>query len=79
MLEQATGVVVNGQHFQIAEELPLRDRSYGGFGGRRHVIRFNDGREVVTTNLWTQGHIPAQFRNRFPENATFVQESTNAK
>lgn len=43
-----------------------------GFGGRPHTIKFEDGEEVVTCNLWHQGEIPKWFRAQLPNNATFV-------
>ena len=36
------------------------------------MIRFTDGREVITHNLWHQGTIPKHFRARLPDNAVFV-------
>lgn len=43
-----------------------------GLGGARMVIKFHDGREAVTTNLWCQGVIPERFRSRLPDNASFA-------
>jgi hypothetical protein len=40
-----------------------------GFAGHRWVIRFADGRRVVTNNLMGSGPIPAQFHHLFPVNA----------
>lgn len=70
--DEPTTARINGWHYQIGDESP----SYAptrGFGGERHTIRFRDGREVVTTNLWTQGEIPAYLRNELPDNAEFVK------
>lgn len=69
-------VIVNGgRHYMIEPELPARDRSFGGFGGARHVIAFLDGRTVTSHNLWHQGTIPERFRNRLPDNACFTRAS----
>ncbi len=43
-----------------------------GFGGARFHIRFHDGREVVTTNLWHNGEIPSLFLDRLSDNAVFI-------
>ncbi len=42
-----------------------------GHGGAEFEILFDDGRRVTTTNLWAGGLIPAHFRGRLPDNATF--------
>ena len=43
-----------------------------GHGGRKFIIRFKDGREVTTTNLWSQGTIPDRFKDRFKVNAEII-------
>lgn len=69
-------VIVGGVHYAIGEEVSIADR-YRGHGGRRFVVRFRDGREVTTTNLWCQGQIPeglrAAFPDRFADNATIAE------
>lgn len=57
------------------EDAEPRSGLMRGCGGSRFVIAFFDGRKVETTNLWNQGEIPAHFRERLPDNASFVQES----
>lgn len=64
---------IEGSHYVIQPDT-TGDPSWKGFGGRKFIIRFADGREVVTRNLWHQGEIPAHFREELPDNATFVQE-----
>ena len=44
---------------------------FRGFGGDKFVIRFKDGREVVTTNLWCGGDISEHWKSQFPNNADF--------
>ena len=63
--------IINGEHYRIGDE---NDKGYfRGFGGRKFKIRFHDGRERVTTNLWCQGDIPHEFREKFmPDNAIFI-------
>lgn len=44
-----------------------------GFGGQVFVIRFNDGRTVVTNDLWHQGDVPELVKAMLPDNAVFVE------
>lgn len=64
---------IGGCHYAVGPENNDHP-SFRGFGGRRSKIRWNDGREVVTTNLWFQGQIPERFRAELPDNAVFVSE-----
>lgn len=66
----ATSVRVGGVHYQIG---PKGD-PFPGHSGARFVIRFVDGRTVESRNVWHQGQIPARFRGRLPDNASFVRE-----
>jgi hypothetical protein len=64
-------VIVNGRHYYIGEE---QEKGYGGFrgfGGSEFKIKFNDGRRVVSHNLWCQGDVPAHFRDVLTDNAVF--------
>lgn len=60
---------IRGNHYTIHSAY-----SHGpqGFGGRKHVILFDNGEEVTCHNLWHQGEIPPRFRDHLPNNATFV-------
>jgi hypothetical protein len=74
-------VIVKGRHYLIApDELDSRGRPRTGllvgFSGSKWLIRFHDGREVVTHNLWHQGEIPSAWREALPNNAEFVAERT---
>jgi hypothetical protein len=40
-----------------------------GMGGAKIIIRFNDGRVVITNDFWHQGQIPATFKPVLPDNA----------
>lgn len=66
-------VRIEGGHFMIGEE--DGNRMFRGFGGRKFKIRFFDGREVETTNLWHQGTIPEIWRGkgRLEDNAEWVK------
>lgn len=61
--------IIDGTHYFIGDE--DSQSGFRGFGGARFQIEFNDGRKVVTTNLWCQGDIPEFWRNKFPDNAKF--------
>lgn len=59
-------VVINGYMFQIGSGLMGGSK---GFDGAKFVILFNDGRKVITDNLWSNGEIPEKFRAQLPDNA----------
>lgn len=65
-----TVCIIDGAHYIIEDE---NDTScFRGFAGRKFIIKFNDGTIVTTTNLWYQGVIPENFKDKFPNNAEFV-------
>ena len=64
-------VRVNGTHYIIGEEKD--SGGFRGYGGHEFVIRFKDGREVTTTNLWCQGEIPFRWQGVLQNNAEFIQ------
>lgn len=65
-------VRINGVHYFIGDNNSSK-HAFKGFGGREFNIRFNDGRLVTTCNLWCQGDISDHFKERLPDNATFVE------
>ena len=46
--------------------------SFRGFDGRKFIIKYNDGRQIITTNMWHNGTIPEKFRDKLPDNAIFI-------
>lgn len=64
--------IARGHRYSIGPEEPKTLLAIRGCAGARQRIRFFDGREVETTNLWHQGEIPAHFRERLPDNAEFI-------
>lgn len=62
-------VRIHGQHYMVGRSV----RFVKGMGGVVVRIRFNDGREVATDNLWHQGEIPAEWRSILADNAVFVE------
>ena len=61
--------IINGTMYTIGDE-NSKD-PFRGFGGDKCVIKFKDGREVITTNLWCGGDISKYWRTKFPDNADF--------
>ena len=68
-------VIVGGFHYRIGKESPSMHHASKGHGGALFSIRFLDGREVQTTNLWAQGEIPPHFRDRLSDNAVFERKA----
>lgn len=64
-------VRVKDVHYMVGGETN-EPTLWRGFGGDKFHIRFLDGREVKSTNVWCQGHIPDHFKTRLPDNAEFV-------
>ena len=63
-------VIVDGGHYCYDDD--VKDRWMAGFSGSKFHIKFNDGREVITHNLWYQGIIPERVKEHFPNNAVFI-------
>ena len=61
---------IHGNHYVIE---PDTQRGFQGFGGRKMVIKFHDGTEVVSHNVWHQGTIPEHLLDALPDNATWGQ------
>ena len=62
--------VIDGTHYRICDE--NSKSHFRGFGGREFHIKFNDGTIVTTTNLWCQGEPDECWREKFPDNAVFI-------
>jgi hypothetical protein len=69
---------IGGMHYVIGEEPSKEDlrrnSQYGGLGhgGHEFKIRFKDGTEVTTRNLWSQGRIDPEYTSILTDNATFL-------
>lgn len=61
--------IIDGTFYTIGDE--NSEDPFRGFGGDKFVIRFKDGRQVITTNLWCGGEISEHWRPQFPNNADF--------
>lgn len=73
--EKLQHVVVNHTRYWIEPDKPSSYQGFLGFGGAKFEIAFHDGRKVTSRNLWCQGHIPENFRERLPDNAVFLPNS----
>jgi hypothetical protein len=70
--ERATARI-GGWHYRVHPMAkPSVPAHCKGFGGRLHKIVWDTGWTATTDNLWGQGEIPERFRDRLPDNATFV-------
>lgn len=70
--EKEQHIIINGECYCDGGEVEHPSRyMFLGFGGRRLWIRFFDGREITTNNLWHQGKIPEEFRDQLPDTAEF--------
>jgi hypothetical protein len=65
-------VRIDGEHYVIESDNP--NSYFKGFGGRKFIIEFFDGRKITTHNLWHQGTIPESHKAILPNNAKFVKE-----
>jgi hypothetical protein len=52
--------------------------SLRGMAGRRFDIEYFDGRRITTYDLWSGGAIPAHFKDKFPDNARFLNGGERA-
>lgn len=77
---------IDGRQYILGAESDKLPRSstelwnwQGGTNGATFHIAFDDGRLVVSQNLWQNGEIPPEFREQLPDNARFVtkDEFTN--
>ena len=69
-----TYAIINGTHYVIGDE-NSKETYFRGFGGQKFKIKFFDGTEVTTTNLWYQGIPPEHFKDKFPDNAQFIRRN----
>lgn len=70
-------LVIDGRHYHILTDDPRIPKEMRGFGGRMFRIKLlPSGREITTSNLWSQGQIPDLFRPDLPDNAEFLPAAT---
>lgn len=73
MSDDPKAVRINGVHYFVGDKNNA-PRSFKGYGGAKWKIKFHDGREVETDNLWHNGTIPPALREFMPDNAEFVTQ-----
>src|SRR6266498_3893081 len=56
------GMELRHYWFDPGKPIAPAGRGFLGFGGHKFTIKFFDGREVETNDLWHQGTIPDHFR-----------------
>jgi hypothetical protein len=68
------------ERFHFDPDQPVKERTglvkpgaILGYGGRRWLITFTDGRTVTTNDLWYQGIIPGRFEHLFPVNTEEIR------
>jgi hypothetical protein len=69
--------IINGNSYCDGGRDAKTPASWRGFGGRKHKIKCNDGRIVESVDLWTQGPVPENFKNKLKDNAEFIRENDN--
>ncbi len=69
---------IDGHHYIVGHE-PSKDElrrnsMHGGLGhgGREFKIRFHNGDEITTRNLWAQGRIDPEYLSILTDNAVFI-------
>ena len=70
--DDVKSVRVDGVQYWIGKEEYKYPEEFRGFGAQKFHIKFNDGRETITTNLWCKGNIPEHFEDRLKDNAKFL-------
>lgn len=67
-------VVTNGRVFRIGPEDGNRLAGGRGYGGQGWTVRYPDGTERYTTNLWDQGRIPERYLDTLPQTGAIYQD-----
>ena len=65
-------VRVDGKVYWLGPDYASTPKQHKGFAGQEFRLRFFDGREVTTHDLWLNGEIPKEYREELPDNAVFL-------
>lgn len=77
--EKDEHIIINGSCYCDGGNVEHPGRyQFLGHAGQRFWIRFFDGKEITTNNLWYQGKIPDEFRDELPDTAEFFNPAQNA-
>lgn len=71
--EKDEHVIINGICYYLDKARPMSDSPFRGYGGREFKIKLHTGEIIVTNNLWHNGEVPKEFRDRLPDNAELVK------
>lgn len=71
-IDKNNRIIINGNCYIDGGAKDKNYRGFLGFGGREFIIKFFDGRELTTNNLWDNGIIPENHRVILKDNAEFL-------
>lgn len=68
-------VIANGKCYYYDRRRPISNApaSSRGFGGAVFKIKYYDGEIAETNDLYFNGNIPENYRDKLPDNATIEQ------
>ena len=72
-------VIIGGFHYTIHPFVKRPNNVIKGFAGREFYVRKLDGTLIKSNNVWCQGEIPPQFRDKLPDTANFLSLMTFQK
>ena len=73
-VEWTDGIRIEGTHYHASSEDVPQRTIFRGFGGSPHYIEMFDGRLIESRNLWCQGAVPHNWKERLPDNARFLKK-----
>lgn len=71
--------VVNNTRYHGSLVDKNKVKGFLGFGGADFYVKFNDGRIRHYNNVWCQGDVPEIWREKIPNNATFLTKEEYEK
>jgi len=63
-------VIADGDRYHLTPS--NSGAGWKGFGGATFYVHFHDGRKIQCSNVWHQGEVPPNFKERLPDNAKFI-------
>lgn len=63
---------INGHHYLDCGRVSDPNQFGVGMGGREIKIRKFDGTIITTNNLWHQGEITKEWKDKLPDNAEYI-------
>lgn len=70
-VEDSICVRADGCHYTLSTKPSM----FKGFGGAKHCVEFisgpHKGKRVICNNVWSQGRIPQEYKDKLPDNAIF--------